>query len=464
MTNQTKTNTNTSIHRAIFPKFYSGNHETHLVMFHPFRPIWHIINHTAFEMINKYIYGQSISDIALWIEQKYGLSHQQALHDTQTTIERIVHEGFICEQPQASQRKPKLSSLFFNLSTRCNLSCPHCYILTDSIPKQDMPVDHVFAMLDQLKASNGQGITLSGGEPFLHPHIRSIISYASQLNLEIRILTNGTLITKEWAAFLSSHHVMIQISLDGPYADIHDSIRGKGTFNQVMIAIQHLKKNGMKDRINLCATLMQPNLAFIDELIQLTQHLEIPMLRFLHLRQKGRAMPSWKQIGEVSIQTYEQIITHLLEVQKQSNYDIQLTCGMSGFILKLPKDISIDDIWCPVGNMLIIDTDGSAYPCVLLMDQPYRIGNAFKSSLNSLIHSKKMGDICQTLAMRRFFISSCNQCLFNNLCQAGCMCQALDHLGTLNQPDLFCQFRKKSYYNAFDQLLANMKKRKEFTI
>ena len=64
-----------------------------------------------------------------------------------------------------------------------------------------------------------------------------------------------------------------------------------------------------------------------------------------------------------------------------------------------------------------------------------------------------MADVCLALVERRQKIEKCAACTWRNLCQAGCMGQALDNKGTIWDTDDFCDYRKRAYKEAFDRIL-----------
>jgi radical SAM protein with 4Fe4S-binding SPASM domain len=202
---------------------------------------------------------------------------------------------------------------------------------------------------------------------------------------------------------------------------------------------------------------MKQNLDDLPGIIALAERLGIPSVRFLPLRKSGRAHEQWSLIGsEIKVEHSEGFYHLVFDLQRSRRYGVNISCGLSGFLLKLPDDESMDECWCPVGKKLVVDVDGSIYPCVLLMKDEFRLGNAFHQSLEEVMHSDRMVRLCRTLLERRTKIERCSGCLWQNLCQAGCMGQALDHHGTIWHTDHFCDFRKKAYKDAFDRILQGI--------
>ena len=89
------------------------------------------------------------------------------------------------------QGTPKISSLQFELSSRCNERCIHCYIPNEKKNHGfDMPTAKVKSILDEFAAMGGLHVTLSGGEAFMHKDLMEIVKYCREKDLKISILSN----------------------------------------------------------------------------------------------------------------------------------------------------------------------------------------------------------------------------------------------------------------------------------
>ena len=430
---------------------YRSHYNDNQVFFHPTQSSWIIVNPTAAAIVSKILEGQSVEMIAQLLANEYCIPYKQAISDVNAVYQTLLNNGFEFKKSYVPKiRAPQLKSMFLHITRRCNLQCPHCYINASHTDK-DLPTQTILRLIDTLTASGGNNLTISGGEPLLHPGIEKILSHASS-KLTVRLLTNGTKINDKMAKFLAENGIFIQISLDGSTAQIHDSIRGKGTFDQIMNAIQRLKTFGAGDRLNLCATIMQANQNDWPNMIALAEKINIPLLRFLHSREIGRAA-THSSAKPLLAKEYEKFIAHITKLQSNHHQKIELTCGMSGLLLKMPEEFQNDDIWCPVGRMIVIDSNGDVFPCVLMMREEYKLGNIFSQQVDQIIQSSKMENICKLLSNRRYTIEKCRDCSFRNLCQAGCMGQALDHSNSLMMTDDFCQYRQKAYTDAFERLI-----------
>jgi radical SAM protein with 4Fe4S-binding SPASM domain len=80
------------------------------------------------------------------------------------------------------------------------------------------------------------------------------------------MLSNGTLITKDTAKKLRVHEV--QVSVDG-MKEGHESLRGEGTFEKTLQAIDHLRNVNI--RVSIATMVHRRNLKEFDELASLIQ-------------------------------------------------------------------------------------------------------------------------------------------------------------------------------------------------
>ena len=425
------------------------------ILFHATESKWVKVNDTGLEIAQYLDEGASLDDVTRRLGAEYGISAEAAKYDVLSVSEQLsMHHFLDGNARERPSRFPTLNSIFLHLTSRCNLSCPHCYTSwSQNEVNKDLPGPLAFRMIDELANHGGNSVTLSGGEPLLHPEIRKILKHAGP-KVEIRLLTNGTLINRAWADFLADMNIFIQISIDGSTKEIHDSIRGKGTFEKSLKALEYLQEAGLRERINFSTTVMNQNLHDLPRIISLAERLDVPLVRFLPLRRKGKARKEWEAIGSgLTIRDSEHFYEHTFRLQKNGGSGVDISCGLSGFLLKMPEEFEEDDIWCPVGRRLVIDVNGDAYPCVLMMEDEFRLGNAFDTSLANMIQSDAMIAVCQALSERRHKIKKCSVCNWRNLCQAGCMGQALDNKGTIWDTDDFCDYRSRAYKEAFGRVL-----------
>ncbi len=101
---------------------------------------------------------------------------------------------------------------------RCNLSCAYCNEY-DKV-SEPVPTDEMVRRIDKLAALGTTAITLSGGEPLLHPGLDEIIRRIRSHGILATLITNGYLLTTERIEKLNDAGLdYLQISIDNVIPD-----------------------------------------------------------------------------------------------------------------------------------------------------------------------------------------------------------------------------------------------------
>jgi len=116
----------------------------------------------------------------------------------------------------ASTRHPLLVHLI--PVRRCNLSCTYCNEFDDF--SKPVPTDEMFRRIDRLGALGTAIITISGGEPLLHPDLDAIIARIRKNGIMAGLITNGYLLVAERIERLNRAGLeYLQISIDNVQPD-----------------------------------------------------------------------------------------------------------------------------------------------------------------------------------------------------------------------------------------------------
>jgi uncharacterized protein len=106
------------------------------------------------------------------------------------------------------------------VTKQCNFACRYCYEKNKKIAGGEMPFETARKILDfflpHLRA--GDAVHLFGGEPLLvFPLVKKIISYIKSKNgtVQIKLDTNGSLLSGRIIDFLRKNKVSLTLSIDG---------------------------------------------------------------------------------------------------------------------------------------------------------------------------------------------------------------------------------------------------------
>jgi MoaA/NifB/PqqE/SkfB family radical SAM enzyme len=133
-----------------------------------------------------------------------------------TTAKRRAREIGMIMKGIASKDHPIMAHLI--PIRRCNLACKYCNEFDDY--SKPIPLDTMRRRIDHLADLGTAIVTLSGGEPLLHPDLDSIISHMRYRGVIAGMITNGYLLTADRIKRLNEAGLdHMQISIDNVMPD-----------------------------------------------------------------------------------------------------------------------------------------------------------------------------------------------------------------------------------------------------
>jgi MoaA/NifB/PqqE/SkfB family radical SAM enzyme len=104
------------------------------------------------------------------------------------------------------------------VTRRCNLACGYCNEY-DHI-SQPVPTAELLARVDRLAEMGTSIVTISGGEPLLHPDLELVVSHIRRRGMIATVITNGYPLTQSWIRRLNEAGLdYLQISIDNVKPD-----------------------------------------------------------------------------------------------------------------------------------------------------------------------------------------------------------------------------------------------------
>lgn len=353
------------------------------------------------------------------------------------------------------------NSLHIIPSIACNMGCSYCFVL------QDVPSDKViksisekelYAMIDLFVEDNPskkKAMTFYGGEPFVNKDIvYKAVEYANDKynkQFQYKIVTNGTLITKEIADFLYINEFDVNLSLDGN-REAHDRFRkyknGKSTYDDVIRGYNLLKQAG--NSIKILVTVGDFNIDYIEECV----------MSLIELNPTSIALNLPKQL-----QTKDN------SIEFQDNYDYicekYFKCLELCYKHNIPEAHFADIIYgflsedihyrpCSgCGKQIALSPYGTIGPC-----------QAYVSTGKYFVETKNIRDKQELRNTPEFAMwkditmyrsSKCRECYLLPICAGDCPFDWENREGNFdNPPEGYCFTRKKM----FDYLLERIVSRK----
>lgn len=148
----------------------------------------------------------------------------------------------------------------FELTPLCNMDCRMCYVrMSRQQQEAAHPLHTASDWLQLAETARSRGmlyLLLTGGEPFLRPDFREILTQLHYMGLMISINSNGTLIDESVVRWLQETpplriNLTIYGASDATYARLCRNPKG---FTQVSNAIRLLKAAGISIKLNCSIT------------------------------------------------------------------------------------------------------------------------------------------------------------------------------------------------------------------
>ncbi len=318
--------------------------------------------------------------------------------------------------------------LTWELTYACNLECAHCLSSSGRRDPRELSTAQCEAVIDELQRMQVFYVNIGGGEPTIRPDFWHLLSYAVDHHVGVKFSTNGSRLTPERAAFLAStDYVDVQISLDGATAEVNDYVRGPGSFDTAIRALENLQAAGFRDaKISVVCT--RHNIDQLDEFKALADRYGAT-LRLTRLRPSGRGANVWDELHPLPEQQrtlYDWLMAHGENVLTGDSFFHLAAFGQSLPGLNL----------CGAGRVVcLIDPVGDVYACPFAIHEEFLAGNLITdggfqrvwqgSPLFAELRTPQTG-------------GACTSCSFYDSCRGGCMAAKFFTGLPLDGPDPEC--------------------------
>ncbi|MFF5245822.1 radical SAM protein [Streptosporangium sp. NPDC000095] len=302
------------------------------------------------------------------------------------------------------------------ITERCNLHCAHCFVSSGDWGDHMRLEDLTGLVFPRLRRARVERLTLTGGEPFVHPHLMEICRAVADMGLPLGICTNATQTTPEQITALAAlGNVHINVSFDGFRAASHGKFRGSvASFDTTVATTRAFAEAGL-----LQGLLSTPNaLTDVEEFAALCEFaVEVGAEYVLMnpLSSFGRGVKSQGRLA-ANDDTMRSIRAVTERFRKR---------GIDVVHIRFPNDDK-PLAGCDAGKLIYVFADGATAVCPYLVfaartpqspyaDSDFLVGNILRQEVADALDGY---DLAGTLAMGTN--STCGSCSMNASCGKGC--------------------------------------------
>jgi len=318
--------------------------------------------------------------------------------------------------------------LTWELTYACNLSCVHCLSSSGRRDPGELTTAECKRVIDELDRMQVFYVNIGGGEPTVRPDFWELVDYATAHHVGVKFSTNGLRITPEVATKLAgSDYIDVQISLDGATAEVNDAVRGRGSFDMAVRAMQNLAAAGFAG-FKISVVMTRHNVAQLDGFKSIADSFGA-QLRITRLRPSGRGADVWDELHPTAGQQrelYDWLVAHGENVLTGDSF-----FHLAGYGQGLPG-LNM----CGAGRVVcLIDPVGDVYAC------PFAIHDAFLAG-----NVRDAGGFAEVWRNSELFTDlrrpqsggACTSCSAFDACQGGCMAAKFFTGLPLDGPDPEC--------------------------
>ena len=299
------------------------------------------------------------------------------------------------------------------VNEHCNVKCRQCEYWRLKEYKDEMTIEEWQNALLSIKEFVGDfSINFSGGEPYIKKGFLDLLAFGHKNGINCGVTTNGYCMTKENAAkTVAAHPFNVNMSVDGPNAELHDYLRGQpGLFDRLSNGIRYLRaeqaKQGVLFPINVKPTINRLNFRLLPEIVKWAQEIGATTVNFQPVNRWTRETYEELWIEDEDLADFEQTIERLIEMKQEGapimNSDEVLRLMIPHFREeKAPPEsrpcrVGLRNFW--------IDTRGD----VKLCEEFPVIGNIKEQSARAIWYGEKAHEIRrQTVGCGKLCLITC---------------------------------------------------------
>ncbi|MEO2151501.1 MAG: TIGR04053 family radical SAM/SPASM domain-containing protein [Thermococcus sp.] len=377
-------------------------------------------------------------------------------------------------------KKPVL--VFWETTKACQLKCKHCRAeaILKALPGE-LTTEEGKRLIESLTDFGRPYpiLILTGGDPLMRDDIFKLIEYAIEKGIRVGLAPAVTpLLTEETIERIAESGVKaVSISLDSPFPEVHDAIRGiEGTWERTVWAIKEFLKHGLAVQVN--TVVMRETVGGLPEMVKLLKDLGVEIWEVFYLVPTGRGNfesdlrpEEWEDVTHFLYEASKHLLVRTTEgpmfrrvaimrkalEEKGLDPDEVLKPGELYFRLKKRLvellgeggEARAQTMGTRDGKGIVfIAYNGNVYPSGFL---PFSVGNVREKSL---VEIYREGELMKKLRSAEFE-GRCGKCEFKEICGGSRARAYAYHLNPLAE-DPACPYEPGSYLRLAEKFNLNL--------
>ncbi len=316
-----------------------------------------------------------------------------------------------------SSVEPPYRKALLQITERCNLACAHCFVSAGDFGDTMSLADIEAIVIPRFRECRVISVSLTGGEPFVHPQIVEIATLIRKAGMSVTICTNATHISQSHIEGLAQlGGVRCNVSLDGFAPESHGRFRGnKESFAITIETIRRLSRHKL-----LQGLLVTPNsLAEAEEYVRLCEFAVEQGATYVlmnPLSSMGRGVKSMSRLAMP-----DDIMRSIVADTKHFADDVQLV------YIRFPNDAKLPLASCEAGNIVYVFTHGELAICPYLVfaaNTPQSLHRPEEFIVGNILRDQNIATMLDNYNFRARYQAggntTCRSCDIGEVCGKGC--------------------------------------------
>lgn len=346
-----------------------------------------------------------------------------------------------------SQAEARPEVLIWDITSRCNLACIHCYNSGRyESSEHDLSTTQAVQAIDKAADAGFKHIHLLGGEPLLRTDLPELARRGTMRGMIVSINTNGLAEEQKWRELIEAGVSEIGVSIDGAIPETNDRIRGRGTYARIIDSIQTLvglrsEYRGQLKTISLVFTMTKHNLQEMASMYELAGSLGADLLGVEELYVSGKAagVQNLTYSREEAVEAFEELAKAIkakahaypgliVQADTATSVAAYLRRKYRTNIYLHPKNMGCTALT----ELVYMEANGSLHPCGICNNplynrQPLSDGRYVLEELNitevssfeKVMNSEYFASFLRFRDFSNFYerFSTCKECEYNGPCR-----------------------------------------------
>lgn len=332
----------------------------------------------------------------------------------------LIHEHYL---NNGKIRLPHPLYATWDITNYCNLHCIFCSASAlGTKEKIDSPQSILIAK--EIIKCGIKYVSIRGGEPTMINQLSNCIKLFNENGVFVELVSNGIGITETLLneiKNLNKNLIRIKISLDSTNEKINDSLRGKGSFEGAVKAMNNCKRLGWNFRTQMVVT--NKNKDEIIDMYNFVSSKGATSFGTMLVLPMGRGKKT--ELVRIDEKLLEDLI-YIKEHENKTKFE-KLGMGLDGFRFyrELYKNCNFSDeesykfslLKCNCGKTRVnIDSNGDVYPCDMMKYSEFKMGNILKDNFEKIWNSSQVNNFNK---LSRKTKNGCKNCNIKG-CNTGC--------------------------------------------